>query len=207
MLPLSSKDCKFGVRLLLRRHDQRVRLKNFNFKFLYNIVPVKSNLFKWKLSDDDLCPECNIKEDILHAFLLCERVKAFWKWLGNIIKKLKADYATFNIDSAVMIYGFNIENKTFKLLNFIVNCAMFVIYKCIIVRNFESKQYSFSGLQNMLHQELKNQICNDVKAKYIRKFFSPIEIDILKCYLGFLVLGIKPIFYPFVSFCYSFYTM
>ena len=45
------------------------------------------------------------------------------------IKKLKADYATFNIDSAVMIYGFNIENKTFKLLNFIVNCAMFIIYK------------------------------------------------------------------------------
>ena len=104
-----------------------IRLKNFNFKFLYNIVPVKSNLFQ--LSDDDLCPECNIKEDILHAFLLCERVKAFWKWLGNIIKKLKADYVTFNIDSAVIIYGFNIENKTFKLLNFIVNCAMFVIYK------------------------------------------------------------------------------
>ena len=82
-----------------------------------------------------------------------------------------------------MIYGFNIENKTFKLLNFIVNCVMFVIYKCIIVRNFESKQYSFSGLQNMLHQEMKNQICNDVKAKYIRKFFSPIEIDVVKCHL------------------------
>ena len=96
---------------------------------------------------------------------------------------MKADYATFNIDSAVMIYGFNIENKTFKLLNFIVNCAMFVIYKCIVVRNVESKQYSFSGLQNMLHQELKNQICNDAKAKYIRKFFSPIEIDVLKCHL------------------------
>ena len=78
-----------------------------------------------------------------------------------------------------MIYGFNIESKTFKLLNFIVNCAMFVIYKCIIVRNFESKQYSFSGLQNMLHQELKNQICNDVKAKYICKFFSPSEIDVV----------------------------
>ena len=159
------------------------RLKNFNFKFLYNIVPVKSNLFKWKLSDDDLCPECNIKEDILHAFLLCERVKAFWKWLGNIIKKLKVDYATFNIDSAVMIYGFNIENKKFKLLNFIVNCAMFVIYKCIIIRNFENKQYSFSGLQNMLYQELKNQICKDVKANYIRKFFSAIEIEVVKCYL------------------------
>ena len=78
---------------------------------------------------------------------------------------MKADYATFSIDSAVMIYGFNIKNKTFNLLNFNVNCAMFVIYKCIIVKNIESKQYSFSGLQNMLHQELKNQICTDVKGE------------------------------------------
>ena len=143
-------------------------------------------MFKWKLSDDDLCPECNIKYDILHAFLFCERVKAFWEWLENIIKKLRADYATFNIDSAGLIYGFNIEIKTFQLLNFIVNCAMFTLYKCIIVRNFESKQYSFImfiGLQNMLHQELKDQICNDFKAKYIRKFFLPSEIDVVKCHL------------------------
>ena len=35
----------------------------------------------------------------------------------------------------------------------------------------------------MLHQELKNQICNDNKAKYIRKFFSPSEIDVVKCHL------------------------
>ena len=60
-----------------------IRLKKINFKFVYNIVPVKSNLFKWKLSDDDLFPECNIKEDILHAFLLCERVKHFGNGLAT----------------------------------------------------------------------------------------------------------------------------
>ena len=55
-----------------------LQLKNLNFKFLYNIIPVNSNLFyKWKLSDDDLCSECIIKEDIIHAFLFCDRVKAF----------------------------------------------------------------------------------------------------------------------------------
>ena len=51
----------------------------------------------------------------------------------NYIKQ-DIDHATFNIDSAVLIYGFSLENKTYKLLNFIVNCAMLVIYKCIIVR-------------------------------------------------------------------------
>ena len=52
--------------------------------------------------------------------------------------------------------------------------------------------YSFIGLQNMLHQELKNQICSDVKVKNIRKFFSPSEIDVvnvaLRRYLGFMYL-------------------
>ena len=52
-------------------------------------------------------------------------------------QKLKTEYATFNVDSAVLIYGFYeyLENKNFKLLNFIVHCAMFVIYKCIIISN------------------------------------------------------------------------
>ena len=31
-------------------------------------------------------------------------------------------------------------------------------------KNFESKHYSFTALQNMLYQELKNQIYNDVKS-------------------------------------------
>ena len=58
----------------------------------------------------------------------------------------------------------------------------------------------FIGLQNMLHQELKNQICNDFKAKYIRKFFLPSEIDVVKCHLTYnsiLVLCTKPSFFFF----------
>ena len=50
------------------------------------------------LDNDDLCPECNIKEYILHGFLFCERVKVLWEWLENINKKLKADYAIFDIE-------------------------------------------------------------------------------------------------------------
>ena len=50
--------------------------------------------------------------------------------------------------------------------------------------NFERKHYSLSGLENILYQELENQIYNDVKAKYFRTFFSPGEIDVIKCHLS-----------------------
>ena len=62
-----------------------------------------------------MCTECSVKEDVLHAFLFCERVKTFWEWLESIIKKLKTDYATFNIDSAVLIYGFYVENRNINV--------------------------------------------------------------------------------------------
>ena len=60
---------------------------------------------------------------------------------------------------------------------------MFAIYKCIVIRNFESKHDNFSSLQNMIYQELKHQIHIDVKAKYIQKSFSRGKIDVLNAIL------------------------
>ena len=59
-----------------------IRLKNFNFKFLYNIVPVKSNLFKWKLSDDGLCPEFNIKKIFYMLSYFVKELKHFGNGLA-----------------------------------------------------------------------------------------------------------------------------
>ena len=58
-----------------------IRFKNFNVKFLYNLVPVNANLYKWKLLNNDACTVCNVKEDIVHGFLLCQNLKPFWDWL------------------------------------------------------------------------------------------------------------------------------
>ncbi len=158
------------------------RLKNFNLKLLYNIVPVNGNLYKWKLSSNEECTICNVKEDISHAFLLCEKIKSFWSWLENIICVLKEKYKTFKMNNHNLIFGCNIQNKHFRLLNFILSCALFVIYKCIVIRNFENKQYNNNKVKSMFIQELKNQICIDVKAHRGQKFFSRGDIDLLKYY-------------------------
>ena len=36
------------------------KLREFNLKLLYNQLPVRSNLFKWVISNDDVCRKCNI---------------------------------------------------------------------------------------------------------------------------------------------------
>ena len=47
---------------------QENKLKEFHFKILYNLIPVRKNILKWNFSPDDLCKSCNESEDIIHAF-------------------------------------------------------------------------------------------------------------------------------------------
>lgn len=48
-------------------------LREFNFKLLYDMLPVRKNLLKWGLLYDDLCLKCKVTEDIFHAFISCIR--------------------------------------------------------------------------------------------------------------------------------------
>ena len=41
----------------------------FNFKLLYDMLPVRENLFKWGLLDNDLCLKYKETEDVVHAFI------------------------------------------------------------------------------------------------------------------------------------------
>ena len=47
-------------------HIRENKMREFNLKFLYNLLPVKTNLFRWGISNDDVCPTCNIIRHIMH---------------------------------------------------------------------------------------------------------------------------------------------
>jgi hypothetical protein len=157
-----------------------IRLRNFNLKLLYNIVPVKSNLYKWNLAENKSCTDCNVTEDILHAFLYCKKVKSLWKWIQNVLQSINSDYVVHTMDPKEIIYCVNSQSVSFNLLNYIINCALFVIYKCIITRNFENKKYNDVKLKCMLQREVKNRI--NIENNSRTKFFLTDEIDQLKEY-------------------------
>ena len=86
-----------------------------------------------------------------------------------MIQLLNTDRNAVQIDSAAIIYGINITNKAFKLVNYIINCALFVIYKCIIIRNFENKVFNHIKMQCLLQQETRNRIEIESKSKTFKK--------------------------------------
>ena len=119
--------------LVFRRNLAQVKenkLREFNLKLLYNILPVKSNLFKWGISNDDVCPNCNIKEDINHAFIECKLNEPLFKHLEKILRDVYGvTLLSFNIQHLLKI---DCENNCILLLTI----GFWTIYKLIIDRNF-----------------------------------------------------------------------
>ena len=54
------------------------KLRSFQFKILHDILNVKNNLFRWKISENSYCRFCNLQnETLIHFFFDCEIVKNF----------------------------------------------------------------------------------------------------------------------------------
>ena len=61
-----------------------IKLKEFNFKVMYNILPCNANLKKWRKMDNDTCDICNSKQTIEHLLFTCHRASYLWKLVTDI---------------------------------------------------------------------------------------------------------------------------
>ena len=59
------------------------KLAEFSYKCLHLVLSCESNLFKWKISQDPKCSICNVKHDIPHLLLFCNKAKRAWSHLKN----------------------------------------------------------------------------------------------------------------------------
>ena len=96
------------------------RLREFKCKLLYNILPVRNNLYKWGLADDRYCPKCHGIEDIVRVFIECEQYKNFFDYIKHVVKY------TFNIDFVMDID---------KEIDVVTTIAFWCIYKMLVTRN------------------------------------------------------------------------
>ena len=57
-----------------------IDLHFFHFKMLHQTLANNEALYKWTLTESDLCSFCNEEiETIYHTYLECEITKLFWK--------------------------------------------------------------------------------------------------------------------------------
>ena len=70
------------------KHDFKITM--FQYKIIHNILATKMSLFRAKISDNDVCPQCLAEAHSLnHMFLRCSSVIVFWKTfqIGGQLKR------------------------------------------------------------------------------------------------------------------------
>ena len=104
------------------------KLKEFHFKILYNLIPVRKNILKWNFSPDDLCKSCNESEDIIHAFISCKCNDSFKSYVCWLIGKVFDTDTEFTVELLIKACDESIVDH-------IMSIAFWSVYKMIILRN------------------------------------------------------------------------
>jgi len=78
-----------------------VRTRDYQYRFLNDILVNNYWLYKWKLRDDNLCTFCKSSvENIVHMFWECEFVFKFWTDLQNEFRDVE-----INLDLNSVLLG------------------------------------------------------------------------------------------------------
>ena len=105
-----------------------LKLREFNFKVLYGILPCNVNLVRWRLFDSDICDLCDSKQTIKHLLFECKRACHLWD-IVNKAYNIRIEYGN-------IVCGFSSDDQ----LRSIVTLVAFLLYKEWLLRSLSRNQ-------------------------------------------------------------------
>ena len=127
------------------------KLREFNFKVLYNLLPVKRNLCKWNMIDEAQCIACQVDEDITHALITCKLNEQFWLYVTWLIQKVFHKRIDIDIDLLI-------KSSEYDDIDDLINIAFWSIYKMILLRNYKGVDKRESCLRYVFAAELRKRL-------------------------------------------------
>ena len=83
------------------------KIAQFNYYLIYDKIPHKLNLSKWKITDQPECEVCHCTEDCMHFLFDCIVVRGFWK---RVLELINTFYKTnIKLVWKHVIYGYMLE--------------------------------------------------------------------------------------------------
>jgi hypothetical protein len=73
---------------MISKTVRNTKIKTFQYKVLFNLIPCNWYLQKIKKSDTDKCDQCGALDDLPHYFYECEQMQIFWSRFSNWWKNM-----------------------------------------------------------------------------------------------------------------------
>jgi hypothetical protein len=73
---------------LVPKTVKNTKIRVFQYKVLFNLIPCNLYLKRIKKSDTDKCDQCSSLDDIFHYLCECDQIQTFWSRFGNWWKNM-----------------------------------------------------------------------------------------------------------------------
>ena len=120
---IAEEEWKIIFKTMLIIKDTKIR--TFQYKILYNIIPCNLYLYKINRNNSDKCEQCQEIDDLGHYFYECQSTKTFWNSFTKWWQTMTNEHII--IDKKTCLFGtLDIKNNT---LNACIILAKWHIYK------------------------------------------------------------------------------
>ena len=124
---LGINDDEWESIFLIPKTVKNTKIRVFQYKVLFNLIPCNLYLKRISKSDTDKCDKCGLLDDIFHYLCECNEIQTFWSRFGNWWKAMME--IDIQLDQKSIFVGWLENMKSVDELNACILIAKWHIYK------------------------------------------------------------------------------
>jgi hypothetical protein len=143
-------------------------LRNFQYKYLMQIIRCNDFLCKYGIVNSNLCDFCSMcTETQRHLFWECNLTQTFWSNLRIYLNSKELD---FKVNFKIISLGIISEKESDKLFNFIIIYAKYFIYSCKLQDTYPNINVFKNKLTNIMQIDKQIALNQDKLYAYETKW-------------------------------------
>lgn len=144
--------------------SEDTKTREFQYKFLNDILATNFWLYKWKIKETDRCTFCNVEcETIQHLFWECIHVKELWNSIQHWYKNISGKEITMNMDLVML-------GSEDTLIHSIVMVTKQVIYSNKYAEKLPTINQVKLNLERVMKMEVYNSTSIPRQGRAIEKW-------------------------------------
>ena len=132
--------------------ESDIKTAMFQYKIIHNTLPTKVSLFKAKICEDDICPQCFAgRHSLDHMFLHCQLTLSFWDLFQTWWASKSKENVT--LTDSMILYGIFDNKEHLYSLNYSLLIAKYSIYSSCL----QEKKHCFDSFLTLLREKINRQ--------------------------------------------------